>query len=329
MIRYFPEYCKVRTTGIDSNIGTVHMGENVVRCMGYQLPFPIIFNIKWRKQNMALIQVNFMSRSLMRTVPVNVVLPVDKLSWDGAPEKESTPFKTLYLLHGIFGNYTDWVSGTNIQRWAEEKDLAVVMPSGENRFYVDQKEGHNCYGEFIGRELVEITRRMFPLSRSREDTFIAGLSMGGYGAIRNGLKYHDTFGCIAGLSAATVVDNIADRTNDTPNFIQRRDFAESIFGDLSKVKNSDMDPKWLVRDLIKKGAVPPKIYLACGTEDFLLEGNRNMRDYLLAAGVDVTYEEGPGAHEWDFWNRTIKRVLDWLPLDQDASAGVNSGNVRP
>lgn len=276
---------------------------------------------------MALIQVNFMSRSLMRTVPVNVILPVDKLG--DAPGKESKPFKTLYLLHGVFGNYTDWVSGTNIQRWAEEKDLAVVMPSGENRFYVDQAAGHNYYGEFIGQELVEVTRRMFPLSRSREDTFIAGLSMGGYGALRNGLKYHDTYGCIAGLSSAMVVDGLEERTNDAPNAIHRRDFAESIFGDLSKVKNSDRDPKWLVQKLLAEGAALPKIYLTCGTEDFLLEKNRNFRDCLLSAGVEVTYEEGPGAHEWDFWNRAIKRVLDWLPLDHDASAGINSGNVRP
>lgn len=276
---------------------------------------------------MALIQVNFLSSSLMRTVPVNVILPVDKLLLPGMPKKENKPFKTMYLLHGIFGNYTDWVSGTNIQRWAEEKDLAVVMPSGDNMFYVDQKESHNCYGEFIGRELVDITRKMFPLSHKREDTFIAGLSMGGYGAIRNGLKYHDTFGYIAGLSSAIVVDGIEQRTNDTPNFIERRDFAESIFGDLSKVEMSDLNPKWLVRKLCGEHTDLPRVYLACGTEDSLLEGNRKMRDYMKEAGMDVTYEEGPGAHEWDFWNRYIKKVIDWLPLEEDSLAGINSGNV--
>ena len=270
---------------------------------------------------MALIQANFMSGSLMRTVPVNIILPVDKLAFSGAVQKEVTAYKTLYLLHGIFGNYTDWVSGTNIQRWAEEKDLAVVMPSGDNMFYIDHRESLNYYGEFIGRELVELTRRTFPLSRRREDTFIAGLSMGGYGAIRNGLKYHDTFGCIAGLSSAMIVDGLEMRTNN------RRDFAESIFGDLTKVKDSDMNPKWLVEKLKKQQAEFPKMYLACGTEDSLLEANREMRDYLKDAGVDVTYEEGAGGHEWDFWNRYIKKVIDWLPLEGNAEAGINSGNV--
>lgn len=276
---------------------------------------------------MALIQVNFMSKSLLRTVPVNVILPVDKLTFPGMPEREEKPYKTLYLLHGVFGNYTDWISGTCIQRWAEEKNLAVVMPSGDNMFYVDQKGSNNYYGEFIGRELVEITRKMFPLSRKKEDTFIAGLSMGGYGAIRNGLKYHDTFGCIAGLSSAIIVGDIDKRTDDTPFFLESRSYAESIFGNLSKVKSSDMNPEWLVDQLCAEGAELPRIFLACGTEDSLLEVNRRMRDYMTSAGIELTYEEGPGAHEWDFWNRYIKKVIDWLPLEAEAGAGMNSGNV--
>lgn len=274
---------------------------------------------------MALLQVNFISRCLMRTVPMQVILPVDKLTLDGTAE-DRRPYKTLYLLHGILGNYTDWVSGTCIQRWAEQKDLAVVMPSGDNGFYVDHPAGQNDYGAFIGQELVEMTRRMFPLSHRREDTFIAGLSMGGYGALRNGLKYHETFGCIAGLSAAMVVDDMAQRTNDSPRFMERRDFAEHAFGDLSKVQGSDRDPAWLAQQLAASGAPRPRIYLTCGTSDALLEKNRAMRDTLRAVGLDVTYEEGPGGHEWDFWNRSIEKVLDWLPLGQ-ADAGLSSGNV--
>lgn len=276
---------------------------------------------------MALIQANFISKSLMRTVPMNVILPVDKITFSGMPEENEAPYKTLYLLHGVLGNYTDWISGTNIQRWAEEKNLAVVMPSGDNMFYVDQKECQNYYGEFIGKELVEITRKMFPLSHKREDTFIAGLSMGGYGAIRNGLKYHDTFGYIAGLSSAILIDGIENRTNDSPFFMERRDYAEHVFGDLKKVKDSDKNPRWLVKKLKEEHVKLPKMYLACGTEDPLLELSRSFRDFLKDTGVDLTYEEGQGGHEWEFWNRYIKKVIDWLPLTNHAIAGVNSGNV--
>lgn len=265
---------------------------------------------------MALIQVNFTSSALMRMVPVQVILPVEMLS-----EKETAGerplFPTLYLLHGVTGNYTDWVSRTNIQRWAEAKKLAVVMPSGDNGFYVDRPESCNYYGEFIGRELVVTMRNMFPLSLRREETFIAGLSMGGYGAVRNGLKYHDMYSHIAGLSTATVVDGIDKRTNDTPYYLHRRDFAESIFGDLSKVEDSDKNPRWLAEKLAAEKVDLPKIYLACGTDDSLLEGNRKLRDDLRSAGADVTYEEGPGGHEWNFWDAYIRRVLDWLPLDRD------------
>ena len=123
---------------------------------------------------MALLQMNLLSKSLMRTVPVNVILPVDKMAHPGMPQREEKPYKTLYLLHGIFGNYTDWVCGTRIQRYAEENDLAVVMPSGDNAFYVDQPAANNYYGKFIGQELVELTRKMFPCPGSGRIPLSAG-----------------------------------------------------------------------------------------------------------------------------------------------------------
>lgn len=270
---------------------------------------------------MALIQVNFVSSALQRTVPLQVILPVDKLTPDGRLPEEKK-FKTLYLLHGFLGNYTDWVSGTRIQRWAEERDLAVVMPSGDNAFYVDRPATGNCYGQFIGEELVEVTRRMFPLSRKREDTFIGGLSMGGFGAMRNGLKYHDTFSTIISFSG---VLQMLEPTAAKP---RRADliFQEGLFGDLEKAAKSDKNPVWLAKDLAGSRELP-KIYLACGTEDHLITHSRSFRDLLIANGFDVTYEEGPGGHEWDFWDTYIKKAIDWLPLDE-ASRGINSGNVN-
>ncbi len=274
---------------------------------------------------MAFIQMNMMSQCLMRTVQVNVILPADKIEMpDKVGQKvagNDDPFKTLYLLHGVFGSQIDWVNGTNIQRWAEEKNLAVVMPAGENMFYLDQPQIHNFYSRFIGEELVELTRRMFPLSRKREDTFIGGLSMGGYGALHNGLVYYETFGYIASLSGA----NIFER-QDSNMFYGSKEHLEALYGNLEDAKNSDKNTSWLIRQCVKEGKTDQKIYLACGTEDSLLEGSRSWKRQLEDAGFDLTYEEGPGAHEWDFWNRYIKHVVDWLPLEE-ANQGINSGNV--
>lgn len=275
---------------------------------------------------MAFIQMNLLSQALMRTVPVNVILPVDKMVFPGMPKREEKPYKTLYLLHGVFGNYTDWVCGSRIQRFAEEHDLVVVMPSGDNAFYVDQPAGNNFYGEFIGKELVELTRKMFPLSHKREDTFIGGLSMGGFGALRNGLKYSDTFGCIVSLSGALHLEEMASRTKDAPFFLESKSYSEACFGDLSKVLESDKNPRWLVKELKKVGKDLPKIYMACGEQDSLLPINQDMADFLKAQGADVTFEVGPGSHEWDFWDTYIKKAIDWLPTEQ-SGLGMNSGNV--
>ena len=275
---------------------------------------------------MAIIHVEYLSEALMRTIPVEVILPVDKLRFPGMPEREEKPFTTLYLLHGVFGSSKDWLINTNIQRLADEKNLAVVMPCGENRFYIDQKEGHNLYGEFIGKELVSMTRKMFPLSHKREDTYIAGLSMGGYGALRNGLKYHETFGAIAALSAALITDGIEKRTDTHPFFLETKSFAEQIFGDLNTVKGSDKDPFALVDDLILNGNEIPHLYLACGTDDSLLPLNQKFYEYLKQKEISVTYVEESGNHEWDFWGRMIRKVLEWLPLEDDEN-GINSGNV--
>ena len=275
---------------------------------------------------MAIIEVNFISKCLMRVVTFNAIIPVDKFG-PQAENAEQKPLKTLYLLHGIFGNYTDWVNGTRIQAWAEANDLAVIMPSGENRFYLDDEKSGELYGEFIGKELVEFTRKLFPLSDKREDTFIAGLSMGGYGAIRNGLKYAENFGCVIGLSAALVHDTWKDADNSAPIFTFRCNYYEAVFGEYDKVKGSDKDPKALLLKLKEEGRPVPKMYLCCGTEDGLVTANRDFRDFLNENGVDLTYVEGPGKHDWVFWDTYIKKVLDWLPLNR-TGAGINSGNVK-
>ncbi len=278
---------------------------------------------------MAVFQVNFMAETLGRTVSACVILPTDKKYFGGAPRRpEGKPYKTLYLLHGILGSQNDWLYGTRIQRFAEERDLAVVMPAGENGFYVDQPWNCAMYGEFIGRELVEFTRKTFPLSRKKEDTYIGGLSMGGFGAMRNGLKYHDTFGAIISLSGAFITDESLLVREEEPRFIsESEEYKHSCFGpDLKEALESDRNPRFLIGQLAKEGAEFPAIYMACGTEDSLLEKNQAMAECLKSHGVAFTFETGPGAHEWDFWDRYILKALDWLPLE-GKTAGVSSGNV--
>ena len=278
---------------------------------------------------MAIFRISSMAETLGRTVPLTVILPTDKVYFGDMPRREpGKPYKTLYLLHGILGDDTDWLYGTRIARWAAEKDLCVVMPSGENMFYIDQPDPGNHYGEFIGRELVEFTRKTFPLSHKREDTYIGGLSMGGYGAMRNGLKYSDTFGAIVALSSAFLVDESLLVVNPNPTFpSDRQEYKKAVFGqDLEAAIASDKNPYVLIRQHLEQKKAIPDIFMACGSDDFLLAKNREFVSFLRENNVPVHYVEAPGNHEWDFWDTHIKEALDWLPLE-DAIAGMSSGNI--
>jgi S-formylglutathione hydrolase FrmB len=258
---------------------------------------------------------------------MQVILPADKLAANGSYAVQK-PFRTLYLLHGLHGNHADWNANTRIRRWAQDQGLAVVMPAGDNAFYVDQPLSGNNYGIFVGQELVEITRAMFPLSHKREDTFLGGLSMGGFGALRNGLKYHDTFGAVVSLSGALrVFDGVEERIAAGEDFA----FESTLFGPVRQAMASDKNPEVLMKQLAQEKKKNPQlalpdIYIACGTEDGLLPSNRLCRKQLEELGFCVTYEEAPGGHEWDFWDSQIHKVLQWLPLAK-ASQGLNSGNV--
>ena len=252
---------------------------------------------------MALIQVNYMSKALFRLVPLNVILPVDKFDADNDKYlmEDAYKYKTLYLLHGLLGNYTDWVSQTRIQKWAEEKNLAVVMPSGDNAFYFKSRTPWNDYETFIGEELPEITRKMFPLSDKREDTFIGGLSMGGYGALRNGIVFSDTFSRVIGLSSALhIFDDLSEEAN------------LGLFDNLEEASKTNINHVVAADEMFKEGRDIPKFYMACGRQDDLYRANTSFRDYLIKNGADVTWDEEDAGHEWDFWDSQIKKVIDWL-----------------
>ena len=276
---------------------------------------------------MAFSTMNFFSKALMRTVTINVVIPTDKVVFPGMPAPEKKPFKTLYLLHGILGNYTDWVNGTRIQALANDKNLCVVMPSGDNKFYCDSEISGDNYGKFIAEDLVEFIRDTFNVSHKREDTFIGGLSMGGFGSFVNGLRNPDTFSCICALSSALIKEKILTAPVEKGrDFFTRRQY-ETLFGvdRIEDYAGSVNDYEALAEGL-KNADNKPKIYMACGTEDSLYDANVAFKDKLVADGFDVTWECGPGVHNWAFWDAYIEKALNWLPLS-DAVKGVSSENV--
>lgn len=261
---------------------------------------------------MAFIRAAFQSMTLMREMNIAVILPplleMEGMRPTGVKSPE-TKFKTLYLLHGLRGNEMDWVRLTGIERYAYEKNLAVVMPAGDNFFYANGPVSR--MGDFVGRELVEMTRLMFPLSLKREDTFVAGLSMGGYGAIRTFLNYPETFRTAASLSGAVDMAAAKDLQGFPPD--EGRRILEGAFGDPAGIEGSENDLFHMTKRRLEEGLLP-ELYVACGTEDFLYGTNVKFRDHLKAIGAQVTYEEGPGGHTWDFWDTYIRRVLHWLPL---------------
>lgn len=259
---------------------------------------------------MAWLQVSFISTTLRRTVPLNVLIPAE--SPLGFPPKEEKPFKTLYLLHGYMGNYTDWLTNTKITEMSQMMNLAVVMPSGDNSFYVDMEQSGQLYSEFIGHELVEFTRKLLPLSNKREDTIIAGLSMGGYGAIHNGLKHNDVFGHIIALSSALVLNTALIATDEINMMGINKSYFESVFGDLTCLMDSINNPEVLAKKVLDTGVNIPDLYFACGFNDMLVYDNRKFRDYLDSINFPYVYEEGPGTHEWAFWNTFLKKGLDRL-----------------
>ncbi|MGJ7913122.1 alpha/beta hydrolase [Neobacillus sp. LXY-1] len=266
---------------------------------------------------MAISQVNFYSKALKREVTFNALLPIDRTEMFGNVNTEGRPLKSLYLLHGYSGSYLDWLSLSRIREISDKYNLAVFMPSGENNFYLDDIDKGELFGEYIGNELVMFTRKMFPLSSKREDTFIGGLSMGGYGAIRNGLKYSDNFSRIIALSSAIITYRIAGISNDYKDEVADYKYYRRIFGDLHQLLGSDRDPEALIVDLIKAEVEIPKIYMACGTGDFLLDVNQKFYEFLVSKNVNVIYRETNGDHSFGFWNEYIEKAISWAICDRD------------
>ena len=215
--------------------------------------------------------------------------------------------KTLYLLHGMSDDEGTWMRRTSIERYAEEKGLAVVMPDGGLGWYTDMYRGLAWF-KFISGELPALCRRFFPiLSDKREDTWIGGNSMGGYGALKCALRAPQTFSRVISLSGALDVADTA--INNTVPATRR--YWEDVFGPAEDVSGSEND-LFAAATALTDPALRPRIYMWCGTEDFLYGQNTRMRDHLRALGYNLTYEESPGDHQWQYWDKKIAGALDWL-----------------
>ncbi|MGL5259552.1 MAG: alpha/beta hydrolase [Lachnospiraceae bacterium] len=261
---------------------------------------------------MATVSSRYYSNALGGFVSFTAIVPFEDhgsnfLAPNPEPYELKKPLRTIYLLHGICGNEHDWLYGSRIEEYAVKNKIAVIMPDGNNNFYVDNSPTER-WGEFVGKEIVEVTRNLFPLSREREDTFIGGFSMGGYGAIRNGLKYSETFSKIVSLSGSIMSYAIPEAFEEADIPWRKKSFYERIFGSLDDVVGSEFDPEYLF--LQKKKEV--SIYMAIGVDDFLLEQNRRFKKFLEKNHATLYYLEEPGTHNWDFWDAHIKKALEWI-----------------
>ena len=257
---------------------------------------------------MVLFRGDIKCRSLQRRTSISVILPADNIHFlNDTEDIVPKPYKTLYLLHGLYGSDDIFLANTSIQKFAEDNKIAVVIPCGENSFYVDNEKSHEFYGEYVGQELLDITRNIFPLSHKRKDTFIGGFSMGGYGAIRNGLKYNQNFSKIAMISPALITEDIVNYSYDN-NVLRSRNFFESIFGNLNEIKGSDMDPKFLIDNC----SDIPDIFIACGVRDFLYEKSVDFSDYLNSKNISHSFISDEGEHNWDFCDKYVKEFIKTL-----------------
>jgi S-formylglutathione hydrolase FrmB len=262
---------------------------------------------------MALIDCKFFSETLGMSSSLRVILPEKTelgLASRGhgpapATGRAFSGHPTLWLLHGMSDDETTWTRSTNIERYAASLGLAVVMPNVHRSFYANMRHGYR-YWDFVSQELLHKARSFFPLSLAREDNFVAGLSMGGYGAFKLALRMPETFAAAASLSGvADVTEFRSARALDY----------QLIFGDAGPAPGSEHDLFHLSAELLRSGGPRPRLYQCCGTEDFLLVQNRKLRAHLEPLGFDYVYEESPGNHDWAYWDKMIARTLPWLSLD--------------
>jgi len=249
---------------------------------------------------MALIDLKFFSQALGMQTEAYVIIPqkstVGEIGVDG--KSNQAAYKCLYLLHGLSDDHTIWLRRTSIERYATAYNICVVMPCGARSFYTDMKYGLQ-YFSYITEELPRVVNEFFKVSNKREDRYIAGLSMGGYGALKAALKKPEVFCAAAGMSS---VADIKDGTFD--------DVLVPVFGE--GVHIPDEEDLFYLAEKTSKNPLRPRIFMGVGTEDFMYEQNVRLKEKFEALAYDFTYRESPGSHNWAFWDEYIQYILKWM-----------------
>lgn len=244
----------------------------------------------------AVLQCAFRSETLELSTSLTAIVP----------ERDAVR-GTLYLLHGLSDDDSMWVRQTSIERYATARGLAVVMPQVHRSYYSNEVHG-GAYWSFLSEELPRLVERVFNLPSARDRTFVAGLSMGGYGAVKWVLRHPERFSAAASLSGAL---GLAARTRPGPGSLEPR-LWDRIFDNRSIVGGADdvlalLDPIADMRDA-------PALYVCCGVDDPLFHENKTFVRTAQERGVSVQVDFGPGAHTWDYWDREIEKVVNWLPV---------------
>ncbi len=269
---------------------------------------------------MALLNCDIFSDVLGLSTSLTVILPqatTTQIGMTGNTRDSDPP--VLYLLHGLSDDHTIWLRRTSIERYVAPLGVAVVMPQVHRSFYTDEAYG-NRYWTYLSEELPEIVHGFFRLSRRRQDTFVAGLSMGGYGALKWALRYPERFAAAASLSGAVDIaarqqDSVATDPAETKprqdNPVLDEHMMRRILGDQS-VTGTDND-LFALLDRLDPGTAPA-LYVSCGTEDPLYPENRRFVQAAADRDVALVKHFGPGDHDWAYWDAQIQDVLAWLPL---------------
>ena len=263
----------------------------------FLLPFAV------HAQSSSVQTVQLQSKLVNTTLSYNVILPPDYRT------SSATRYPVLYLLHGFGGHYSDWVTRTNVADYAAQYRLIVVTPEGNNSWYTDSAStATDKYESYILKELIPDVEKRFRTIESRYGRGIAGLSMGGYGALKFGLKSPATFAFAGSMSGAVAVPSWTE--DDYQNLKSIRDSAFSAFGPLGSEARKANDIFEITRNLSNtRIASLPYVYLDCGTEDIFISENDRLAALLREKKIPHEFRELPGDHSWPYWNQQVQEVL--------------------